>query len=95
MAFAVVLPCRVVSYPDYGKKVRTMPKPATFNKKATAYVYKGSDWKDSEDDDWDIETLTTEEAGKTAHVGQRKIDGARCNVFSVGDGMFAAQKVGM
>lgn len=48
-----------------------------------------ADWKNTPDDEWELELATPTDVRNAAYVGQRKIDGKRYNVWRVGDTYFA------
>lgn len=53
-----------------------------------AFVFGGSDWRKSVEDDWDIEVI--EISGNEKVLGHRQIDGSICKVLQSSDGRVIA-----
>ena len=56
-----------------------------------AYIYTGEHWRQSMAVHWDTTIPTSTELAGCEHVGQKFIDGSRCNVFKAASGVFFAQ----
>jgi hypothetical protein len=53
-----------------------------------AFVFNGSDWRKSVDDDWDTSIVELSEQDKV--LGHRQIDGVICKVLKISDGKIIA-----
>ncbi len=52
------------------------------------FVFVGSDWRKSVEDDWDIEPIDLN--GNEKVLGHRQIDGSICKVLQASDGRVVA-----